>query len=259
MKTYEHILKETKDLIPYINNSRTHNDKQVNQIVASIKEFGFTNPVLIDENDTVIAGHGRLLACSKLNIQQVPCIVLEGLTEAQKKAYVIADNKLAENAGWDEEMLAIELQSLQEMNYDLDVIGFETDELAEWLGKEEQQEGTGEDNPYTMSIDAPTYEPKNEQPLISDLTVHDKTDDLIKAIEHSNCSDDEKKFLIQSAERHRQFDFQKIADYYAHASIEMQNLMEQSALVIIDYKSAYENGFIKIKNDMQEHYDDERP
>jgi ParB-like chromosome segregation protein Spo0J len=93
---------------PYARNSRTHTDEQVAQIAASIREFGWTNPVLLDEQDGIIAGHGRVLAARKLGAPTVPCIVLDGLTEAQKRAYVIADNKLALNAGWDEELLAIE-------------------------------------------------------------------------------------------------------------------------------------------------------
>ena len=102
----------TEILIPYINNSRTHSDKQVTEIASSIKEFGFTNPVLIDKENTIIAGHGRLLASKKLGLKEVPTILLENLTEAQKKAYIIADNKLALNAGWDEELLSIELKEL---------------------------------------------------------------------------------------------------------------------------------------------------
>lgn len=113
----EIVYKKVNDLIPYINNSRTHSEEQVNQIVASINEFGFTNPLLIDEKDNIIAGHGRLLASKKLKMEEVPCIVLSGLTEAQKKAYIIADNKMALNAGWDEELLKIELESLKELNF----------------------------------------------------------------------------------------------------------------------------------------------
>lgn len=109
----EIVYKKVNDLIPYINNSRTHSEEQVNQIVASINEFGFTNPLLIDEKDNIIAGHGRLLASKKLKMEKVPCIVLSGLTEAQKKAYIIADNKMALNAGWDEELLKIELENLE--------------------------------------------------------------------------------------------------------------------------------------------------
>lgn len=136
----------TADLLPYAMNSRTHSDDQVAQIAASIKEFGFTNPILIDDQETIIAGHGRLMAAKKLKLSEVPTITLEGLTEAQKKAYVIADNKLALNAGWDTEALTAELRRLQELEFDLDLIGFDSDELAQLL-KPEQVEGlTDEDD-----------------------------------------------------------------------------------------------------------------
>lgn len=105
----EIIYKNVDELIPYVNNSRTHNAEQIKQICASINEFGFTNPILIDEKNMIIAGHGRLMASQKLGMDTVPCIVLEGLTEAQKKAYIIADNKMALNAGWNEELLKLEL------------------------------------------------------------------------------------------------------------------------------------------------------
>lgn len=100
-------------LIPYARNSRTHSDAQVAQIAASIKEFGFTNPVLIDGEGGIIAGHGRVIAARKLGLSEVPCIRLEHLTEAQKRAYVIADNRLALNSGWDTEMLKVEFADLQ--------------------------------------------------------------------------------------------------------------------------------------------------
>lgn len=135
----EIVYKKVNDLIPYINNSRTHSEEQVNQIVASINEFGFTNPLLIDEKDNIIAGHGRLLASKKLKMEEVPCIVLSGLTEAQKKAYIIADNKMALNAGWDEELLKIELENLKELDFDLELTGFNVDELDDILGKNEEE------------------------------------------------------------------------------------------------------------------------
>ena len=120
-------------LIPYARNSRTHSEAQVAQIAASIKEFGFTNPVLIDETGSIIAGHGRVMAARKLAITDVPSIRLTHLTDAQKKAYVIADNKLALNAGWDDEMLAVELTDLKDMGFDLDLTGFSTDEIEALL------------------------------------------------------------------------------------------------------------------------------
>jgi len=117
-------------LIPYARNSRTHSDEQVAQIAASIREFGWTNPVLLDGANGIIAGHGRVLAARKLGMAEVPCIELSHLSEAQKKAYIIADNKLALNAGWDDELLAIELHELNAADFDMALIGFDASELS---------------------------------------------------------------------------------------------------------------------------------
>jgi ParB-like chromosome segregation protein Spo0J len=121
------------DLIPYARNSRTHSDGQVAQIAASIKEFGWTNPILVDAEGVVIAGHGRLLAARKLGHTEVPTIELSELTETQKRAYVIADNRLALDAGWDDEMLRLELGELEELGFDLELTGFTADEIAACL------------------------------------------------------------------------------------------------------------------------------
>ena len=121
---------KTTALIPYARNSRSHSESQVAQIAGSIREFGFTNPVLIDADNGIIAGHGRVMAAGVLGLASVPCIRLAHLTETQKRAYIIADNKLALNAGWDEEMLALELGELDELDFDLSLIGFGEDELA---------------------------------------------------------------------------------------------------------------------------------
>ena len=118
------------DLIPYARNSRTHSDAQVAQIAASIREFGFTNPVLVDGANGVIAGHGRILAARKLGMDTVPVIELAHLSEAQKGAYVIADNKLALNAGWDDEMLRLEISELTDAGFDVSLLGFSDEELA---------------------------------------------------------------------------------------------------------------------------------
>jgi DNA modification methylase len=118
------------ELIPYANNSRTHSDEQVAQIAASIKEFGFNNPVLLDGANGIIAGHGRILAARKLGMDKVPAIELAHMTEAQRKAYIIADNKLALNAGWDMDLLTLEMTGLQDEGFDLSLIGFNDDELA---------------------------------------------------------------------------------------------------------------------------------
>ena len=123
-------------LIPYAKNSRTHSDAQVAQIAASIKEWGWTTPVLVDETGQIIAGHGRVLAARKLEMSQVPVTVARGWSEAQKRAYVIADNKLALNAGWDNEMLALELEEIGELGFDIDLVGFTAGEIAGLTFKE---------------------------------------------------------------------------------------------------------------------------
>jgi len=133
-------------LIPYARNARTHSEGQVAQIAASIKEFGFVNPILAGADSVIIAGHGRLLAARKLGLAEVPVIVLDGLSENQRRALVIADNRLALNAGWDEEALRIEIEALQESDYDVSLIGFEDEDLARLLATQESQEGlTDED------------------------------------------------------------------------------------------------------------------
>lgn len=129
--------KRIEELIPYVNNSRKHSDAQVAQIAASIKEFGFTNPVLVDGDNGIIAGHGRLLAARKLGLTEVPTIELAHLTETQLKAYVIADNRLALNAEWDNDLLSIELEALQEAGFEMELLGFDPDEILALMDVEE--------------------------------------------------------------------------------------------------------------------------
>ena len=133
------VTRRVDDLIPYARNSRTHSDAQVAQIAASVREFGWTNPVLVDGENGIIAGHGRVLAARKLGMEEVPCIELAGLTDTQRRAYIIADNKLALNGGWDEDMLRIELEELGEIGFDLDLIGFSDEEILA-LGEDELDE-----------------------------------------------------------------------------------------------------------------------
>ena len=129
-KEMQYYLADINDLIPYIRNARTHSESQIAQIAASIKEFGFLSPILIAEDNTILAGHGRLAAARKLGLKQVPCVKESHLTETQRRAYIIADNKLSLNAGWDEDMLAIELSELQGADFDLDLLGFDESELV---------------------------------------------------------------------------------------------------------------------------------
>ena len=120
-------------LIPYVNNARTHSAEQINKLRASLREFGFVNPVIIDQNNNVVAGHGRLIAAREEGFTEVPCVLVDYLTEAQRKAYILADNRYAEDAGWDEERLRIEIEALQEQEFDLSLTGFDSDELADLL------------------------------------------------------------------------------------------------------------------------------
>ncbi|MEM6901282.1 MAG: ParB/Srx family N-terminal domain-containing protein, partial [Pseudomonadota bacterium] len=147
--------RNTGDLTPYAGNARTHSDKQITQIAASIRQFGFTNPVLIDDNGGIVAGHGRVAAAKQLGIAEVPTIALCYLTPAERRAYVIADNRLAELAGWDREILKIEFQALADLDldFDLEITGFETAELDLLL-----DEGVGDavDDP---ADDVPAPEP----------------------------------------------------------------------------------------------------
>ena len=135
----------TARLIPYARNARTHSEEQVAQIAASIAEFGFVNPILVDKQHGIIAGHGRLLAAQRLGLAEVPVIALAHLSETQKRALVIADNRIALNAGWDEEMLRLELVELQAEDFNLDIIGFSDDELDKLLTPITDEGNTADD------------------------------------------------------------------------------------------------------------------
>ena len=139
--------RKTADLIPYVNNARTHSEQQVLQIAASIKEFGFNSPVLVDGENGIIAGHGRVLAAKKLNLDEVPTIELKHLTKTQKKAYILADNRLALNSGWDNDLLALELGELSDDGFDLDLLGFDAGELGEF-GNVEEEKHSEEEKPF---------------------------------------------------------------------------------------------------------------
>ena len=128
--TTEMQLVDINKLIPYVNNARTHNAQQINKLRSSLREFGFINPVIIDRNLNVIAGHGRIMAAKEEGINEVPCVFVDYLTEAQKKAYILADNRMAMDAGWDEELLKVEIETLQAEDFDLSLTGFDESELA---------------------------------------------------------------------------------------------------------------------------------
>lgn len=186
MENREIVYKNVADLIPYARNSRTHDKDQVSQIVASIKEFGFTNPVLIDDEGLIIAGHGRVQAAQKLKLKTVPTICLDYLTEAQKKAYVIADNRLALNAGWDFDMLKIELQDLTEDSFDLSLLGFEDKEINDILAEpteglvDEDETPDLVENPITVEGDV--WLLGNHRLMCGDSTSIDAVDKLMAGV-----------------------------------------------------------------------------
>jgi DNA modification methylase len=149
----------TDKLVPYDKNPRTHSTEQVNQIAASIAEFGFLNPILVDTTAGIIAGHGRLQAAKQLGLAQVPVVVLNHLTDAQKRAYVIADNKLALNAGWDDDLLRTEMAALAAENFDMPVIGFSDDELAALLAEPNVAEGNTDEDAVPEVPETPVSKP----------------------------------------------------------------------------------------------------
>lgn len=227
------VVKPIKELKPYKKNAKKHPKEQVERIANSIKEFGFTQPVLIDKNNCVVAGHGRILGAKKAELKEVPTLCLDDLTEEQIKAYRLADNKLNES-DWDSVLLAEELDELNSV-LDMEQFGFE---LAKEMEEEQKK--------YTMKTNIPQYEIKGEEPDISELVDTSKTKELLEEIKRSNVPTEIKQFLKLAAYRHLCFNYSKIAEYYAHADKETQELMEQSALVIIDFGDAIRNGFVQL-------------
>jgi ParB-like chromosome segregation protein Spo0J len=146
-------------LTPYINNARSHSERQIEQIAASIKEFGFTNPVLVDGGNGIIAGHGRVMAAKKIKMDKIPVIELAYLTDTQKRAYIIADNQLALNAGWDDGLLKAELQDLQAIDFNMDLLGFELEELEDLIIDKNMAPDSS-----TKEINPDAYELKNSCP-----------------------------------------------------------------------------------------------
>ena len=239
-------------LVPYARNSRTHSDAQVAQIAASIKEWGWTTPVLVDEDGSIIAGHGRTLAAQRLKMTQVPVMVAKGWSDTKKRAYIIADNKLALNAGWDDEMLKIELGTLDAAGFNLELTGFTGDDLTQAMFGDLATEGEADEmsENYSRKIEAPIYTPKGDKPRVSSLYDEAKATELKLEIAEADLPADVRKFLIAAADRHTAFDFRNIAEFYAHSDAATQDLMERSALVIIDYDKAIEYGFVELSQAM---------
>lgn len=231
----------TLDLIPYEKNPR-YNDGAVDAVANSIKEFGFKVPIVIDKDNVIVAGHTRVKAALQLGLEKVPCIVADDLTPEQVAAFRLADNKTGELAAWNYELLDEELKRLQGI-IDMELFGFSEmeDELSE------------EDDTYTNTINIPKYEPmQDEPPAVESLTDLTKYNELVQEINASKLPRKDKEFLKLAAARHIVFNYKDVAEYYAHASAELQNLMEKSALVIIDYDKAIEYGYCNIRSQIDE-------
>ena len=143
-------------LVPYINNARTHSPEQINKLRASLREFGFINPVIIDKDYGIIAGHGRVIAAREEGIEKVPCVFADHLTEAQKKAYILADNRMALDAGWDEELLRVEIESLQAEAFDVSLTGFDEKEIKD-LFKDTQEDVQDDDYDLTAALEKASF------------------------------------------------------------------------------------------------------
>lgn len=237
--------KKLNEIRPYEKNPR-RNDDSVKYVAESIKEFGFKVPIVIDKDGVIVAGHTRYKAAKKLGMDEVPCIVADDLTEEQVKAFRLADNKVGEFSDWDELLLGEELTSIMD---DMTRFGFE--ELTEIAESELM------DEKYTLKVNIPQYVPSDEPVSIGELFDDVKTQELIDTINRSGVTDEEKAFLIEAAKRHTVFNYRKVADYYAQASEEMQNLMEDSALVIIDVGDAIAKGFARLNDSIQEMIEDD--
>lgn len=237
-------------LIPYTNNPKEHPDDQVQKIASSIKNYGWDQPIVIDGENEIIKGHGRMQAAELLDLDQVPVIRREDLTDAEARAARIADNKTAESA-WDEELLSTELDVLSDLpEIDDESLGFDGDEIDELLDIESDDES---DIEYTDKIKTPTYEPtQDEPPALDELYDTERYDELISVINEHDLPADLEQFLRFAAQRHIIFDYENIAEYFAHQDAETQELMELLTLVIVDYDQAIEQGFVNFADETLE-------
>ena len=225
-------------------NPRIIKNDKFKKLVKSIKEFPEMlklRPIVVDEDFMVLGGNMRLKASKDAGLKEVWIDIAEGLTEEQKKEFIVKDN--VGFGEWEWDMLANEWDSVQLAEWGLDVWENPDDAIVE------------DDDTYTRKIVAPTYEPKNEKPAPHNLYNTDKVEELIDKIKGLKLHNTEQAFLIYAAYRHTVFDYSKIADFYAHSNKEVQELMEDSALVIIDFDKAIEKGYVKLTKDIAAAYE----
>ena len=244
---------DINSIIPYALNSRDHGSEQIDRIANSIADFGFNQPIVVDENNIIIVGHGRFAAAKKLGLAEVPIVRKADLTDTQKKAYRILDNKLQNDSTWNFENLGLELSNLEDCDFDAAAYGL--NDLLNQLDSDQANVINELSNEYSRKIVSPVYEPRGENPEINQIFDKQKLESLIENINIcTSLTDEQRQFLQLAAHRHIVFNYEQIAEYYAHASAEVQRLMEDSALVIIDFKKAIENGFITLTNELAEAY-----
>ena len=237
---------DINSITPYNKNPRKNNDA-VGPVAESIKEFGFNQPIVIDNEGIIVVGHTRHKAAKQLKMTTVPILKLPADMEQKKiRAYRIADNRLNEFAEWDDEMLIEELKLLQAEDYNIDMSGFSEDFILAHSEQEQEK--------YTKKIDTPIYTPHGIEPELDDLFNDDKVQLLLQDIETSVVPDDIKDFLKLAAYRHTQFNYSRIAEYYCHADKKVQELIEDSALVIIDFQKAIELGYANLREDVVDIY-----
>lgn len=229
---------------PNDENPRFITDAKFKKLIKSIKEFPEmleTRPLVVDENFVVLGGNMRLKALKSAGVFEVPIHQVKGWSDEQKKEFIIKDNLGYGEWDWDIVANEWDVQKLKDWGMDIPVFDIESNQIDA-------------DENYTRKIEAPIYEPKGEKPKVKELVNIDKVNDLIKKIENSNIKKTDKEFLKLAAYRHYVFDYSKIANYYAHSDKDVQELMEDSALIIIDFNKAIENGFIELTEDIKANF-----
>ena len=230
-----------KDLTPATYNPRQISTKQYKDLKASIEKFSLVDPIIINKDLTVIGGHQRLKVCKELKHVEIDCVVLDLSKEEERELNI----RLNKSGG----------------EFDMDILAneFDVENLVDW-GFKHVELGLNIDKideNYTRKIKTPHYEPRNIKPELSKLVDERKQKELLKKIQKSNVDNETKEFLIKASQRHLVFNYSNIADFYAHSDSETKELMEQSALVIIDFDSAIKNGFVEMSNDLKNLFDEE--
>ena len=230
-------------LKPATYNPRQISTKQYNDLKKSIERFGLVDPIIINKNgNVVVGGHQRLKVCKELTFVDIDCVVLDLSKEEERELNI----RLNKNTG----------------DFDMDILAneFDIDQLVDWGFKHIDLDiniDKIEQDTYTNKIEAPIYSPSETKPKVSQLYNEDKSVELLEKIKKSKVNKLEKEFLLIAASRHLVFDYSKIAEYYSHSNKEMQELMEDSALVIIDFKKAIENGYVELTNAIKDIYDED--